>query len=82
MLLFIKAAMLGDMLSQDIFNFLGPMPSRPVVFPGSRFRVKLATCDDAIGRIWKEVPACITLSVEFKRNETVEKNSFNLQAIS
>ena len=57
MFLFIRAAVLGDMMSQDIFNILGPMPSRPVAFPGSRFRIKLATCNDVIGGIWKEVPA-------------------------
>ena len=43
--------MLGDMISQDIFNILGLMLSRPMVFPGSRFRIKLATCDDVIGGI-------------------------------
>ena len=52
-LLFIRAAMLGDMISQA--NFLGPTPSRPVDFQGSSLRMKFATCDVVMSGILKNV---------------------------
>ena len=54
-LLFIRAAMLGDMISQAIFNILGPTPSRPVDFPGSSLRMNSATCDVVMRGILKNV---------------------------
>ena len=47
--------MLGDMISQAIFNILGPTPSRPVDFPGSSLRMKSATCDVVMSGILKNV---------------------------
>ena len=47
--------MLGDMISQAIFNILGPTPSRSVDFPGSSSRMKSATCDVVMGGILKNV---------------------------
>ena len=44
-LLFIRAAMLGDIISQAFFNIRGPTPSRPVDFPGSYLQMKFDTCD-------------------------------------
>ena len=38
--------MLDDMISQAIFNILGPTPSRPVDIPGSSLRMNSATCDE------------------------------------
>ena len=54
-LLFIRAAILGDMISQAIFNILGPSPSRPVDVPGSSLRMKSATCDVVMSGILKSV---------------------------
>ena len=33
----------------------GPMPSRPVDFPGSSLRMKATTCDVVMSGIWKKV---------------------------
>ena len=55
MLLFIKSAMLGAITSQDSIIILGPMPSRPVHFPGSSLRMRVATCYGVMSGIWKKV---------------------------
>ena len=54
-LLFIRAAMPGDIISQASFNILGHRPSRPVDFPGSSLRMNSATCDVVMSGILKNV---------------------------
>ena len=54
-LLFIMAAMLGAMISQAIYNILGPTLSRPVDFPGSSLRMKSTNCDVVMSGILKNV---------------------------
>ena len=47
--------MLGDMISQAIFDIMGPTPSRPADFPGSSLRMNSATCDVVISGILKNI---------------------------
>ena len=98
MLLFIRAAMLGDSMCPIVLIILGPIPSNPIALDGSRAEIILKTCSEVILGILKNVSfgtllstKCFSsvksvskwsLSVSLKMSEIVEKYSFNLLAIS
>ena len=48
MLLFIKAAMLGDSMYPIVLIILGPIPSHPIALDGSRAEIMQKTCSEVI----------------------------------
>ena len=54
-LLFIRSAILGDIISQAIFKIFGHIPSRPVAFRVLSFPINSETCDGFINGILKIV---------------------------